>query len=233
MEERSRDTNGWKERRKMNILTAGVDYFIKGGWVMWPLLICSIAALAIGVERMLFFRKADSGRHFTKQFCQCVENNDWNQAKELADRTQGEIAKLATIVMERHDNYEYLENFISYRAERALDKFENHLPYLNIIVTLAPVLGLLGTVTGMMGAFNHITQRMTNPMGVTSGLAEALITTVFGLCISIVAVVFHGYFERRMKLITLNIEEMGNTLLEAVRKKETCSVCCHPERRRA
>ena len=88
---------------------------------MWPLLVCSIAALAIGVDRMLFFRKADSGRHFTKQFCQCVENNDWDQAKELADRTQGEIAKLATIVMERHDNYEYLENFINYRAERALD----------------------------------------------------------------------------------------------------------------
>ena len=65
----------------MNILTAGVDYFIKGGWVMWPLLVCSIAVLAIGVERMLFFRKADSGRHFTKQFSQCVENNDWNQAK--------------------------------------------------------------------------------------------------------------------------------------------------------
>ncbi len=85
----------------------------------------------------------------------------------------------------------------------------------------------------MMGAFNHITQRMENPMGVTSGLVEALITTVFGLCISIVDVCFHGYFERRMKIITLNIEEMGNTLLEAVRKKEICSVCCHPERRRA
>ena len=104
---------------------------------------------------------------------------------------------------------------------------------MNIIVTLALVLGLLGTVTRMMGAFNHITQRMENPMGVTAGLAEALSTTVFGLCISIVAVCVHGYFERRMKIITLNIEEMGNTLLEAVRKKETCSVCCHPERRRA
>ncbi|WP_278341534.1 MotA/TolQ/ExbB proton channel family protein [Acidaminococcus fermentans] len=58
-----------------------------------------------------------------------------------------------------------MENFISYRAERALDKFEQNLPYLNIIVTLALVLGLLGTVTRMMGAFNHITQRMENPMG--------------------------------------------------------------------
>lgn len=217
----------------MNLFAAGIDYFIKGGWVMWPLLVCSIAALAIGVERTLYFRKADSGRGFTEKFCTYIEENNWDAAKQLADTTRGEIAKLATIVMERHGNYEFLENFISYRAERALDKFEQNLPYLNIIVTLAPVLGLLGTVTGMMGAFNHITQRMTNPMGVTSGLAEALITTVFGLCISIVAVVFHGYFERRMKLITLNIEEMGNTLLEAVRKKETCRICCHPERRRA
>lgn len=217
----------------MNLFAAGIDYFIKGDWVMWPLLLCSIAAMAIGVERTLYFRKADSGWGFTKKFCTYIEENNWDAAKQLADTTRGEIAKLATIVMERHGNYEFLENFISYRAERALDKFEQNLPYLNIIVTLAPVLGLLGTVTGMMGAFNHITQRMENPMGVTSGLAEALITTVFGLCISIVAVCFHGYSERRMKIITLNIEEMGNTLLEAVRKKEICSVCCHPERRRA
>lgn len=203
----------------MNIFAVGLDYFIKGGWVMYPLLLCSLAAVAIDVERFLFFRKADSGRAFTKGFCRYIENNDWDHAKALADHTQGEIAKLATIVMDRHDNYEYLENFISYRTERALDKFEKNLPYLSIIVTLSPVLGLLGTVTGMMGAFNNLTQRMANPMSVTAGLAEALITTVFGLCISIVAVCFHGYFERRMKLLTLNLEEMGNTLLEAVRKK--------------
>jgi len=217
----------------MNHLTAGFEYFVRGGWVMYPLLICSIAAVAIGIERLLFFRKADSGRAFTKKFCQYIEGNDWDHAKELADTTQGEIAKLATIVMDRHDNYEYLENFITYRAERAIDKFENHLPYLGIIVTLAPVLGLLGTVTGMMGAFNNLTRRMEDPMAVTGGLAEALITTVFGLCISIVAVCFQGYFERRMKDITLNIEEMGNTLLEAVRKKDICQSCIVSERKRA
>ena len=167
-------------------------------------------------------------------FCELIEQNDWNAAKRLADSTQGEIAKLATIVMDRHDNYEYLENFISYRAERALDKFEKNLPYLTMIITLAPVLGLLGTVTGMMGAFTHLTERMENPLAVTGGLAEAMITTVFGLCISIVAVCFHGYFERRMKTITLNIERMGNTLLEAVRKKgEACHAALHPERMRA
>ena len=67
----------------MNLFAAGIDYFIKGGWVMWPLLVCSIATLAIGVERTLYFRKADSGRGFTKKFCTYIEENNWDAAKQL------------------------------------------------------------------------------------------------------------------------------------------------------
>lgn len=217
----------------MQPLTIGISYFVKGGWVMYPLLVCSLAAIAIGIDRYLFFKKADSGKIFTKKYCSLIENNDWDSAKKLADSTRGEMAKLATIVMDRHENYEYLENFISYRAERALDKFEKNLPSLNTIVTLSPVLGLLGTVTGMMSSFNRLTERGENPLAVTAGLAEALITTVFGLVISIIAVCILGYFERRMKLITLSMEEMGNTLLEAVRKKNEHACCCRQERKRA
>ena len=197
----------------MNIFAAGLDYFIKGGPVMYPLLLCSIAAIAISVERYLFFKKADSGHDFTKSFCRDIENDDWVSAKALADNTQGEIAKLATIVMARHGRFERLEGFISAR-----DKFENHLNYLNVIVTLAPVLGLLGTVTGMIGSFNNFNQRLDNPLAVTAGIGEALITTVFGLCISIVAILMYAYFERRLKGISMDLEEMSNTLLEAIAK---------------
>ena len=186
----------------MNFFASGLDYFVKGGPVMYPLLLCSIAAIAISVERYLFFRKADSGRDFTRKFCEYVEQDNWIDAKKLADNTQGEIAKLATIVMARHGRFERLENFVNVRAERALDKFDNRLNYLNVIVTLAPVLGLLGTVTGMIGSFNNFSQRLDNPLAVTAGIGEALITTVFGLCISIIAicililkphVCFYGY----------------------------------------
>ena len=65
--------------------------------------------------------------------------------------------------MDKHENYEYLENFISYRAERAMDKFEKNLALLNIIITLAPVLGLLGTVTGMMGPFPNLLNAVKIP----------------------------------------------------------------------
>ena len=202
----------------MNFFASGLDYFIKGGPVMYPLLLCSVAAIAISVERYLFFRKADSGRDFTKKFCEYVEQDNWIDAKRLADNTQGEIAKLATIVMARHGRFERLENFVNVRAERALDKFDNRLNYLNVIVTLAPVLGLLGTVTGMIGSFNNFSQRLDNPLAVTAGIGEALITTVFGLCISIIAICMYAYFNRRLTAIALNVEEIANTLLEAIAK---------------
>lgn len=204
---------------------AAFDYFMKGGPVMWPLLFCSIATVVIGVERFMYYREADSGYAFTKQFCKYIEEDDWVNAKQLADSTKGEIAKLATIVMARHGNFERLEGFIASRAEHALDKFEKNLGYLGVMVSLSPVLGLLGTITGMIASFNALNERTTNPMAVTSGIGEALITTVFGLCISVVAILFHAYFTRRMKGITMNIEEMSNTLLEAI-AKDICDDNC-------
>ena len=199
----------------MNFFATGLDYFVKGGPVMYPLLLCSIAA----VERYLFFNKADSGREFTRQFCDYIEQDNWADAKALADSTRGEIAKLATIFMSRHGNYEKLENFVGIKAARALDKFEQRLDYLNVIVALAPVLGLLGTITGMISSFNNFSKRLDDPLIVTAGIGEALITTVFGLCISIVAICMYAYFNRRLTGITLNVEDMANTLLEAIAKK--------------
>ena len=203
----------------MNYFATGLDYFIKGGPVMYPLLLCSIAAIAICVERYLFFKKADSGREFTRQFCDYIEQDNWTDAKALADSTRGEIAKLATIFMARHGNYEKLENFVGIKAARALGQLVRRLEYLNVIVALAPVLGLLGTITGMISSFNNFSKRLDDPLIVTAGIGEALITTVFGLCISIVAICMYAYFNRRLAGITLNVEDMSNTLLEAIAKK--------------
>ena len=173
----------------------------------------------------MYYKQADSVKAFTKEFCNYIENDDWINAKRLADSTRGEVAKLATVVMDRHGNFERLEGFITARAERALDKFEKNLGYLGVMVALTPVLGLLGTITGMIASFNALNERSTNPMAVTSGIGEALITTVFGLCISIFAILFHAYFTRRMKGITMDIEEMSNTLLEAI-AKNICDDAC-------
>lgn len=70
----------------------------------------------------------------------------------------------------------------------------------------------------MIGSFNHFSQRLDNPLAVTAGIGEALITTVFGLCISIIAICMYAYFNRRLTSISINVGEMSNTLLEAIEK---------------
>ena len=73
----------------MQPFASGLSYFVRGGWVMYPLLVCSIAAVTVGINRYLFFKKKDSGKVFTEKFCTLVENNDWEGAKKLADSTEG------------------------------------------------------------------------------------------------------------------------------------------------
>ena len=202
----------------MGVLQVAVSYFQRGGYVMWPLLFLSVAAITIAVERWLFFSKADSGEKFKGDFCKAIENDDWVAAKSLADKTEGEVAKLATVVMERHSNFERLEAFVESRTERAFHHFDSYLSYLGVIVSLAPILGLLGTITGMIASFTALNSYNDNPLAVTAGIGEALITTVFGLCISIIAICLHTYFENRLNRIALDLEEVGNTLLEGVAK---------------
>jgi len=184
---------------------------------MYPLLLCSIVMLIIGIERYLFYKTADSGSKFTEEFCRLLEKNDWQGAYSLAAGTRGEAAALAVLTMERSQNSaERLEAFVAAKAERAVDRLEQYLSYLSVIVTLSPVLGLLGTITGMISSFNALDVRADNPMAVTAGIGEALITTVFGLCISIAAICIHTYFAQKLKRATLNIEETANALVEAI-----------------
>ena len=198
---------------------AGIwDYFVKGGPVMYPLLLCSVALIMLGVERYLFYKQADSGSKFVGRFSDLLENGRLDEARNYAEENKGIAAGIAVEVMEKSANMpEKIEFFISAKAERAVDKLEEYISYIAVIVTLSPVLGLLGTITGMIASFNALDQRAENPMAVTAGIGEALITTVFGLCISIIAVCIHTYFAQKLKIATLNIEETGNALLQAIK----------------
>ena len=142
----------------MSIFAGAVDYFVKGGPCMWPLLMCSFAAIAIGVERYLFYKKAISGEKFASSFCRMM--NDFN------------------------------------------------------------LVGLLGTITGMISSFNALNERTQNPMAVTAGIGEALITTVFGLCIAIMGMCIHAYLMSKIKTETLNINEVADTLVDIFKANE-------------
>ncbi len=201
----------------MDFFSNAMQWFIDGGPVMWPLLFCSLIALAIGWERFLYYRAEDSGHKFVEEYRELLEDKKYDEAETLAKETKGEAARLAAeTLVKRSTQEERIEAFMTPRAERALDRAERYLPYLSVIVMLSPILGLLGTITGMIASFNALDQRMENPMAVTAGIGEALITTVFGLCIAVVAIVIHTYFRHRFKKLSLDVEEVTNVTVDAV-----------------
>ena len=205
----------------MSIFTGAIDYFIKGGPCMWPLLLCSFGAIAIGVERYLFYKNALSGNEFASDFCRLL--NDFNivGARQLAEEHKGEAAKMAADVMDIEDDLGgRLDTIVYTKADRIIDSLEKNINYLNVVIGLSPMLGLLGTITGMISSFNALNERTQNPMAVTSGIGEALITTVFGLCIAIMGMCIHAYLTSKIKTETLNINEVADTLVDIIQAKD-------------
>ncbi len=205
----------------MSIFTGAIDYFLKGGPCMWPLLLCSFAAIAIGVERYLFYRNALSGNEFASNFCRLLNDFNLIGARQLADENKGEAAKMAADVMDIEDDLGgRLDTIVYTKADRIIDSLEKNINYLNVVIGLSPMLGLLGTITGMISSFNALNERTQNPMAVTSGIGEALITTVFGLCIAIMGMCIHAYLTSKIKTETLNINEVADTLVDIIQAKD-------------
>lgn len=205
----------------MSIFAGAIDYFVKGGPCMWPLLLCSFGAIAIGVERYLFYKNALSGNKFASDFCRMM--NDFNivGARELAGENKGAAAKMAADVLDIEDDLgTRLETIVYTKADRIIDSLEKNINYLNVVIGLSPMLGLLGTITGMISSFNALNERTQNPMAVTSGIGEALITTVFGLCIAIMGMCIHAYLTSKIKTETLNINEVADTLVDIIQAKD-------------
>ena len=203
----------------MGIFAAAVDYFQRGGVCMWPLLLCSIVVCVVAVERSLYYKKTFSPSAFAPAFVKLINEGKVDEAYELAKKTRGKTSDLAVQIIEAR---EQLGRKLSSTAYAMVDhttaEWKQYISALNLAIGLSPMLGLLGTITGMMASFNALNERLANPMAITAGIGEALITTVFGLCISIIAICMYAYFNRRLTAITLNVEEVANTLLEAIAK---------------
>lgn len=205
----------------MSIFTGAIDYFLKGGPCMWPLLLCSFGAIAIGVERYLFYKKALSGNEFASTFCRLMNDFNLVGARQLADENKGAAAKMAADIMDIEDDLGgRLDTIVYTKADRIIDSLEKNINYLNVVIGLSPMLGLLGTITGMISSFNALNERTQNPMAVTSGIGEALITTVFGLCIAIMGMCIHAYLTSKIKTETLNINEVADTLVDIIQAKD-------------
>lgn len=202
-----------------------VSVFNKGGMVMWPILFCSVLAVAISLERLYHLRR---GRIISESFLTDV--------KKLA--MKGEIdhaikvCKANDVAMSRIVQAGLLRSqFGILEIERSIEAAGSHeatllqanLRMLGVLANLTPMLGLLGTVIGMIKAFNVISESGTgNPGLVASGISEALITTAAGLMVGITALAVYHYFRSRVDKFIYEMEEESLSFVEdlqhAVRK---------------
>ena len=165
-----------------------LQIFLKGGPIMWPLLMLSVLTLAVIIERIVFLvreklsRQSDSVSAVT----QMVESGDLERASLVGKQSKDVVARvLGEGLLHAETCY---EEAISCQAERELSRYTQGVNILDTAVTLAPLLGLLGTVTGMIRSFGLLgASELEAPVAITGGIAEALIATGFGLSIAIVA----------------------------------------------
>ncbi|WP_196595546.1 MotA/TolQ/ExbB proton channel family protein [Pectinatus frisingensis] len=202
----------------MDFIMQGVGYFHKGGFVMYILLLCSIFVISIAIERVFYFSKADSGRKFADNFYRLMVNNKIEEAKKLAVQTKGDLAMLLHSGMTRTDNNFNIAAFFEIQSGISLAKFRSRLYYLNVIVTMAPLLGLLGTISGMISAFSIFNVQEGQAHAITGGVGEALIATAMGLCVAVVSLIIHAYFTQRVDNIVTDMEQ-SFSLVEAYRNR--------------
>jgi biopolymer transport protein ExbB len=196
-----------------------LQLFIKGGPIMWPLLLTSIVAVAVAFERILFIIRENRSRQpeVVSQILAQAEEGDFDAAIVAGTESPDFVARTLVSALEHRDIS--LSDALLRAANQELKRFSRGISVLDTIITLAPMLGLLGTVTGMIHSFGLLgAEELGAPAAITGGIAEALIATAFGLGIAIVALLPFNYLNTRLEEARHEIEDAA-THLELLVKK--------------
>lgn len=194
------------------------ELFHKGGPVMWPLLLCSFTGMTVVFERLLFvfMQKRLEKPETRKRIFYCLENNDLDQAKTIGEKHRDPVIKM---LMSGLKHPHALQTSLYASASSELKKYERGVSVLDTIITLAPLLGLLGTVTGMIRAFGLLgASELDAPAAITGGIAEALIATAFGLGIAIFCLIPFNWLNSYVEKMRHELENAGS-LLESLMVK--------------
>ncbi len=196
----------------------------KGGWLMLVLLIISIIAIAIIVERLIKLKKAAlPGANFFQEIKSLMENQHFEKAIQACEKYQ--YNPMANVLAKGIDAYtiniDEAEKVINVASKSEMHKLEKNLGGLASIAAIAPLVGFLGTVTGMVKVFMNIEQ-MGGGVDISllaQGIWEALLTTIGGLTVGIISILFYNYLVSNIESIATGIEDYVNQLLLDFRRK--------------
>ena len=181
---------------------------------MYLLLISSIAVAAIGIERFRFYSYAS---HRSENFLSTLK--DWfarrrpEEVLNLCNQESSSVGLVASAGVKAAIAGESVELALNVAYAEEAMRLRARLNYLSMIVTLAPLLGLLGTISGMIESFNIFSIQAGQPLAITGGIGEALIATATGLCVSIFALLVHTYFAQKLDENLTGLDKAVNIVL--------------------
>ena len=191
-----------------------IELFAKGGLVMYLLLLSSIAVFALGIERLLFYHYADNGSDkFLDELYAKLKVQDKSKIADFCHNEKSLADNVAFAGVFAAINNENVEIALDIAYSEAAMKLRARLNYLSMIVTLAPLLGLLGTIAGMIESFNIFSIKAGQPLAITGGIGEALIATATGLCVAIFALIVHTYLAQKLDEMLSKLEKTASIVL--------------------
>jgi biopolymer transport protein ExbB len=194
-----------------------IEIFEAGGPIMWPLIICSLVAVAIIIERAINLRGSRIlNRTIVERISDLVVGNRVDRAIEICDENHGSFPSIISAGLEmiaRGGSQSAAKEAIENAGRHETGRLNRYLGVLGTVVGISPLLGLLGTVTGMIQVFKTIAASGGGASELSGGISEALITTATGLLIAIPALVAYNYYRGKVETIVMGLESASLRIL--------------------
>ena len=197
------------------------EFISAGGPFMWPLLACSVLIITISIERSWFLQtRLVSPKGLSKQIKNLFTNNLLTKKQVIEISNLSSLGFLLINCIKYKDlQRDNLESKIEEKALEVKYSLEKNLTMLGTIATISPLLGLLGTVIGMITAFTGLSETSgANPDLLASGISQALITTAFGLMIAVPGLVLHKYFEQKITYLLISLQKEVSGFIDVINK---------------
>ena len=197
--------------------TAGIELMGKGGVLMYPIFLASVIAGAIIIERLIFFKKCkEDPEEIFKAIKDLAESDKKIDFNDLKKSKEGPVSRILEVGLKAHKEPRWkLEEKLTVHGQEEIRGLRKNLRGLEVIATISPLMGLLGTVIGMVKAFNKVAQYkgQVDPSLLAGGIWEALLTTAAGLALAIPVVIMLNYFERKVESISFLLGKYGQYLI--------------------
>ncbi len=201
----------------MHSLVSGFEFILRGGFMMYPLLLSALIAIAVIFERIMIFQKRfQTPPEFRFKVFDLIKARKLEEAQKLCATIETPVSSVISNGISHFKNpIEEMELSMKNSAEEWVPLLEKRVDIIDTVITAAPLMGLLGTITGMMGSFQVLSEKGVNePNAITGGVAEALIATATGLVIALFSLVAYNYLSAKIKVFIYDLEAVASRLVE-------------------